>query len=88
MDDPDYMCAFDAEVSYRHCSQAVQWYSSTSFDDLFAVSFETSTFVLEPSTSIYRISFVENLCQIFIRNMVCYLWIRSSLPPISCIATE
>eukprot|EP00878_Enallax_costatus_P031535 GHUV01034488.1.p1 GENE.GHUV01034488.1~~GHUV01034488.1.p1 ORF type:complete len:620 (+),score=105.70 GHUV01034488.1:566-2425(+) len=40
LDNPGFMCGFDAEMTYRHCSQVVNWYSLENFKNLFAVSYE------------------------------------------------
>ncbi|KAF6258523.1 hypothetical protein COO60DRAFT_1691955 [Scenedesmus sp. NREL 46B-D3] len=35
LDDPQYMCQFDAEMTYRQCAQVTNWYSLESMEDLF-----------------------------------------------------
>lgn len=37
MDDQQYMCQFDAEISYRRCAQVTNWYSLEAFERLFTV---------------------------------------------------
>uniref|UniRef100_A0A383W9Z5 Fucosyltransferase n=1 Tax=Tetradesmus obliquus TaxID=3088 RepID=A0A383W9Z5_TETOB len=35
LDSPEFMCHFDAEMTYRQCAQVTNWYSLESFDELF-----------------------------------------------------
>lgn len=33
--DPHVMCQYDAEMSYRHCAQVINWYSLEGLDEMF-----------------------------------------------------
>lgn len=37
LDDPKFMCQFDAEMTYRTCAQVTNWYSLEGFNKLFRV---------------------------------------------------